>query len=243
MQDRAGGPWAWEAGVVVDAAFARYLREAADYAGGRRTLTRGVATPSSLVAGAADDDAVLLDLDLDRSVPGPVLGVDRVVLDRGVEPQAVALLAVVEGALERPGVARARARRPRPPRRLRRRVRVPLGSSSSSASSPVRSSLLLGLGSRPRSASSFGGLELGGDQRVVLGAQVDLLGVVAGAALPSGASSSLTSSFWRLNCSMSRTVTSSWWATQASVRPWRTQARIWLRCGRRDFRGMDGPGD
>ena len=32
-------PWAWEAGVVVDAAFARYLREAADYAGGRRTLS------------------------------------------------------------------------------------------------------------------------------------------------------------------------------------------------------------
>jgi hypothetical protein len=32
-------PWAWEAGVVIDAAFARYLREAADYAGGRRTLT------------------------------------------------------------------------------------------------------------------------------------------------------------------------------------------------------------
>jgi hypothetical protein len=28
-------PWAWEAGVVVDAAFGRYLREAADYAGGR----------------------------------------------------------------------------------------------------------------------------------------------------------------------------------------------------------------
>jgi hypothetical protein len=32
-------PWAWEAGVVVDAAFARYLREAADYAGGRRELS------------------------------------------------------------------------------------------------------------------------------------------------------------------------------------------------------------
>jgi hypothetical protein len=29
-------PWAWDAGVVVDAAFARYLREAVDYAGGRR---------------------------------------------------------------------------------------------------------------------------------------------------------------------------------------------------------------
>jgi len=28
-------PWAWEAGVVADAAFARYVREAADYAGGR----------------------------------------------------------------------------------------------------------------------------------------------------------------------------------------------------------------
>jgi hypothetical protein len=29
-------PWAWEAGTVVDAAFARYAREAVDYAGGRR---------------------------------------------------------------------------------------------------------------------------------------------------------------------------------------------------------------
>jgi hypothetical protein len=29
-------PWAWDASVVVDAAFARYLREAADFAGGRR---------------------------------------------------------------------------------------------------------------------------------------------------------------------------------------------------------------
>ena len=32
-------PWAWEAGVVVDAAFARYLRDAADYAGGRREIS------------------------------------------------------------------------------------------------------------------------------------------------------------------------------------------------------------
>jgi len=31
-------PWAWEAGVVIDAAFARYLREATDYAGGRREI-------------------------------------------------------------------------------------------------------------------------------------------------------------------------------------------------------------
>jgi hypothetical protein len=32
-------PWAWDAGIVVDAAFARYLREAADYAGGRREIS------------------------------------------------------------------------------------------------------------------------------------------------------------------------------------------------------------
>jgi len=32
-------PWAWDSSVVVDAAFARYLREAADYAGGKRALT------------------------------------------------------------------------------------------------------------------------------------------------------------------------------------------------------------
>jgi hypothetical protein len=29
-------PWAWDSSIVVDAAFGRYLREAADYAGGRR---------------------------------------------------------------------------------------------------------------------------------------------------------------------------------------------------------------
>jgi hypothetical protein len=29
-------PWAWDARVACDAAFARYVREASDYAGGRR---------------------------------------------------------------------------------------------------------------------------------------------------------------------------------------------------------------
>ena len=29
-------PWAWEARTVADAAFARYVREASDFAGGRR---------------------------------------------------------------------------------------------------------------------------------------------------------------------------------------------------------------
>jgi hypothetical protein len=33
-------PWAWDARIVVDAAFARYLREAADYAGGKLTDSR-----------------------------------------------------------------------------------------------------------------------------------------------------------------------------------------------------------
>jgi hypothetical protein len=31
-----GAPWAWDARVVADAAFARYLRESSDFAGGRR---------------------------------------------------------------------------------------------------------------------------------------------------------------------------------------------------------------
>ena len=35
METAPGEPWAWDTGTVVDAAFARYLREAADYAGGR----------------------------------------------------------------------------------------------------------------------------------------------------------------------------------------------------------------
>jgi hypothetical protein len=34
-------PWAWDSGVVVDAAFGRYLREASDYAGGRRVAAEG----------------------------------------------------------------------------------------------------------------------------------------------------------------------------------------------------------
>jgi hypothetical protein len=31
-----GAPWAWDQRIVADAAFARYVREAADFAGGRR---------------------------------------------------------------------------------------------------------------------------------------------------------------------------------------------------------------
>jgi hypothetical protein len=35
-----GAPWAWDERTVADAAFARYLREATDYAGGRRVETK-----------------------------------------------------------------------------------------------------------------------------------------------------------------------------------------------------------
>lgn len=34
-------PWAWDSRIVIDAAFARYVREADDYAGGRMTATDG----------------------------------------------------------------------------------------------------------------------------------------------------------------------------------------------------------
>ena len=117
----------------MDAAFGRYAREATDFAGGRqlsdpeqvdagaalgRELVRDRASsePASplsssgaVLAGAADDDPVGLDGHRDRPVAGPVLGVDGVLLDRGVEPEPVALLAVVEGALERLRAAPAAA--------------------------------------------------------------------------------------------------------------------------------------
>src|SRR4051794_29213283 len=35
-----GAPWAWDARIVADAAFGRYVREATDYAGGRRLEAR-----------------------------------------------------------------------------------------------------------------------------------------------------------------------------------------------------------
>lgn len=40
-----GAPWAWEARIVADAAFARYVREAVDYAGGRRVEAVGREKP------------------------------------------------------------------------------------------------------------------------------------------------------------------------------------------------------
>lgn len=38
MQLAPDDPWAWDAALVADAAFARYLHGAADYAGGRLSV-------------------------------------------------------------------------------------------------------------------------------------------------------------------------------------------------------------
>src|SRR3954452_17086242 len=54
-----------------------------------------------VLAGAANHDPVALDRDRYGAVALPVLGVYGVVLHGGGEPQAVALVAVVEGSLER----------------------------------------------------------------------------------------------------------------------------------------------
>src|SRR4051812_24090667 len=136
-------------------------------------------------SGAADHDLVLLDRDLDRAVARPVLGIDRIVLDRGIEPQAVALFAVIERALERTGRCGATARTPAAaPRGALGLVLVLifLGRGGGLGGSG-RGRLLLGL----LAGRFLGGallllrlarglfLELRGDQRIVLGAQVDLI--------------------------------------------------------------------
>src|SRR5581483_1296512 len=123
-----------------------------------------------VLADALDDDLVLLHEDFDRAVAGPVLGVDRVVLDGGVEPQAVALLAVVEGPFERPGAARRRA------------AAAPAAAPATAGGTllvllvlALRGTGALGLLTSPLGLLAGalglqrGGLELGGDQRVVLG--------------------------------------------------------------------------
>src|SRR5918998_666623 len=64
----------------------------------------GLVTRVGALARAADHDLVGLDGHRHRSVAGPVLRVHGVVLHRGVEPEAVPLLTVIEGPLE--GLAR-----------------------------------------------------------------------------------------------------------------------------------------
>src|SRR5688572_29420817 len=105
---------------------------------------------------------------------GPVLGVDRVLLDRRVEPEAVAVVAVVERPLE--GLAAALAAAP----------------SAASAAAPgtvLAVALTLGvLATLAVLVVRVLGLrvELGGDQRVVLGAQIEILGEGGGLLLALG---------------------------------------------------------
>src|ERR1700730_11846143 len=80
-----------------------------------RERQRAGASPASVVLGdAPDHDPVLFHGHLDRTVARPVLGIDGIVLDGRVQPQAVSLLAVVERALERAGVAPPSAPAPAP---------------------------------------------------------------------------------------------------------------------------------
>src|SRR3954447_21153524 len=136
-------------------------------------------------ARAADHDLLLLDRDLDGPVAGPVLGVDGVVLHGGIEPQAVALLAVVERRLERGGATLATAA-------------VAATATPAAAGLIVLVGRLLGLlaGLGLRGGFRGGllgrlrrllrlGVELGRDLGVVLRAEVDLLvgGAVAAVAV------------------------------------------------------------
>ena len=241
---RPDDPRAWDAQTVADAAFARYVREATDCAGGRARSDeierqapldqplRARAAAVVVVAGAADHDLVLLDRDLDRPVAGPVLGVDRVVLRRrgratGRSPPRRGRTCPRAGRRRLAARARRGGRggaRLAPSARL---VVVVLVASAASASAAASAFSAASASSSAPAASR--GLELGGDQRVVLGAQVDL--VVEVDAPPSAPPRPGTSSFSRLNAAICWTVTSSWCAIQASVRPWRTQVRIWLSWG------------
>lgn len=39
VAEAPGAPWAWDERIVADAAFARYVRDAADFAGGNRIVS------------------------------------------------------------------------------------------------------------------------------------------------------------------------------------------------------------
>src|SRR5579871_4796328 len=127
-------------------------------------------SPRNLLFGPADDDLVLLDRHRHGPVAGPVLRVRGVVGDGRVEPQAVALLAVVEGPLE--GLAAPRPARP--PAAAGAALGRLLGLGVLLVGL-ARALGLLGLPARP-----LGRLELLGDPRVVGGAQVELVVVARG---------------------------------------------------------------
>ena len=107
-----------------------------------------------------------------------MLGVDRVVLNGGVEPQSVALLAVIEGALDRTGFACAAS--------------ATAATAAASFGAGLGVLVLVGpvavLGGLCASSLGLGfcRFELGGDKSVILGAEIDLLGVVPGGGVRTG---------------------------------------------------------
>ena len=149
---------------------------------------------AGVLAGATDDDLVLLDRHLDGPVARPVLCVDRAVGHRRVEPQAVALLAVVERSLEcgrrslatrcrsggrgRPGARGGAWACPRP--------RRPRSSASSSPDSSARAA----------SASSSAAISASSSARRSISSSKST------PAAPSGASPSGASSFSRLKAAI-----------------------------------------
>ena len=275
----------WDISIGADAAFYLYMREAADFAGGRArpslsrpaaVLDLGLGAPRSRSSsGAPDRDRVGRHGDRHRAVARPVLGVDRAVGDRRVEPQAVALLAVVEGRLERA--------RPAPPAR-RRAARGGAGAAARPLLGVSPSSGLVQRGPRRRPSSSSssvgrgpGGLTSASRARSparVDGSRLARLGRPAPPPARGSAGSTLlvgarrparppagfeprrgrpraagpkagppavrarrprrSRSCSRLNRSSCSIETSSLCAIQASVRPWRTQRRIWFSCERSD---------
>ena len=200
----------------------------------RRCARRRASSVAVAATGAADDDLVLLDRDLDGPVARPVLRVGRVVLDGGVEPQPVALLAVVEGPLERPRRVFPAARPGALAGALARRglrVLAASGSASSSAARLAASSASLASSSARRAASASSSAAMAASSS----ARRSTSSIGSPVLSPSA-----SSSFSRLKDWICWTVTSSWWAIHASVRPCRTHPRIWLSWGRNDRRLMAG---
>ena len=192
---------------------------------GRRSYSPSSRRPRLLVAGAADHDLILLDRRPRRAGGRPST---RRRSDRPARRDRA-----TGRSPPRRGRTSPRAASPcggcRAGRRAGRAVAWPEPCRPRSSSSSSSSSLPRPLG--------LGGFELGGDQRVVLGSQIDLVvevDVRAGG-LRSASGSRPCS---RLNAWICCTVTSSWWAIHASVRPWRTQPRIRLSSGRSDLRAI-----
>ncbi len=136
-----------------------------------------------LLAGAADHDSVGLDRHGHGAVAGPVLRVGGIVLDRGIEPEAVAVLAVVERALERLRLAGAGAAAPSAASAaapLRPVVAVALRVAVAVLAVVVARAVVGVLLDRLVLGRLALGLEGLGDQGVVLGAQIRLVGLGSG---------------------------------------------------------------